>query len=165
MLGAFVAGRYAGAWGSTPIGMTKQGFELEFQFKQENIEESDLFGLQIIDLILRGCDCYVSMMLKEWNAGSKALLWALGGGTLGTIFTTGVPCATFASSLAQSLVFTVTANTAAVGNPNTLTAPGAFPAPSFNPKTLLDSRLRELPIRMIMLPYTSGGSTLAFSTS
>lgn len=165
MLGAFVAGRYAATYSSVAIGMAKQGIELEFQFKQEMVDESDLFGLSTIDMIIRGADVFASAMLKEWNAGSKSLLWAIGGGVLGKIFTAAVPCSVFASTLAQSLVLTATAGTAAAASPATLTAATAFPAPSFNPKILLDSRLRELPVRMICFPYASSTDTIAFSTT
>ncbi len=164
-LGAFVAGRYSATLNAVAIGMSKQGFELEFQFKHEVIEESDLYGLTILDLIVRGANTYVSAMLKEWNAGSKAILWSLGGSVLGKIFSTAVPCGSLASALASPLVFTSTANTPAAASPATLTASLAYPADNFNPKTLFDSRLRELPVRMIALPSVSGSDLVGFSTT
>lgn len=166
MLGAFVAGRYSAAWSSgLDLGMAKKGFELEFAFKQELLDESDLYGATIIDGIRRGCDVFVSMELMEWKAGSKALLWPIGGGALGKIFSSAVPNGVFDSDQAQPLVLTSTAGTSAANSPATLTASKAWIAPGFNPRWAMDSRLRTLPIRMIFYPYASGSDTIAFSTT
>lgn len=165
MLGTFVAGRYSATYNANSLGIMERGYELDFQLKQELVDESDLYGMQIIDMFIQGCDSYVSMMAKEWLTGSKAILWALGGGVLGKIFSAAVPCGASAYDLSQSLVFTATANTPAATSPATLTASKAFPAPNFNPKTLLNSRLRQLPLRMLMFPYASSSDTIAFSTT
>ncbi len=165
MLGTFVAGRYSATWNANSLGLARQGYDLDFQFKQEIIEETDAYGLTIIDMIMRGADTFVSATLREWIAGSKALLWAVGGGTMGKIFTSAVPCAASAYDLSQSLVFTATAGTPAATSPATLTASKAFMAPSFNPKILFDSRIRDLPVRMICFPYASSSDMIAFSTT
>ena len=148
------------------IGIAQRGYDLDFQFKSEAVNESDLYGLSTIDLVMRGADCHLSAQLKEWIAGSKALLWAIGGGVLGKIFSTAVPCGVFAYDLSAALVLTATANTtAATLGPATLTASKAFPAENFNPTILMDSRLRLLPIRCILFPYASSSDTIAFSTT
>lgn len=164
-LGTFVAGRYAATWNAVSIGLARQGLEMEVQLKQEVIDETDAYGMTIIDFVMRGADVYFSANLREWIAGSKSLIWAIGGGSLGKIFTAAVPCGVFAYDLSQALVLTATANTPAATSPATLTASKAFPAPSFNTKILFDSRIRDLPVRMICFPYASGSDTIALSTT
>lgn len=165
MLGSYVAGRYSATFGAADIGQSEDGFELEFSFKQELIDKTDAYARTIIDMIGQGCDTYVSANLIEWIPGSKALLWAYGGGVMGKIFSVAAPPAVFASNLASAFVMTSTANTTAASNPATLTGSKAFPAPNFNPKILCDSRLRKLPIRLILLPYQSSSDLISFSTS
>ena len=165
MLGTFVAGRYSATYGAANIGIAEDGYDLEFQFKQELIDKTDAYAQTIIDMIMQGCDTYVSANLIEWLSGSKTLMWATGGGVMGKIFTSAVPPAAFASDLAGALVLTSTTNTTAAASPATLTGSKAFMAPNFNPRILMDSRLRKLPARMILLPYTSGSDLIAFSTT
>ncbi len=165
MLGTFVAGRYSATFNTVDIGMTRAGFELDFEFKHEVVNETDLFGMSTVDLVTQGADGFVSAQLKEWKAGSKAILWPLGGGTLGKVFSSAVPVGMFASDLAQALVFTSTTNTSAAAAPATLTASKSWIAPNYNPKILLMSKLREVPIRMQMLPYASSTDTILFSTT
>lgn len=165
MLGTMVAGRYSAAWNAVDIGYSRQGFNLEFQFKHEAIAESDLFGLSTTDLVLRGADVHMDATLREWKAGSTALLWMLGAGVLGKVASTAKPLGDFASNNAQALVLTSTANTPAAAAPATLTALKAWMAENYNPKILLDSRLREIPIRLIFLPYLSATDEIRFSTT
>ncbi len=165
MLGSMVAGRYSATWDAVDIGFSRTGLELDFQFKQEVIDETDLYGMTTIDMIMRGADVHLSATLREWKTGSKALLWAIGGGVLGKIFSAAVPCGSFASDLASALVMTGTAGTTAQATLATLTGSKAFPAANFNPKILFDSRLREIPMRLILFPYASGSDLVAFSTT
>lgn len=164
-LGTFIAGRYSATFNAVDVGMSDQGFELEFRFKQEEIAESDLFGLSTIDMILRGADALLRASLKEYKTGSIAALWPIGGGTLGKIASTAVPIGILASGMAQALVLTSTANTPAAAAPATLTASKACLAPNYNPKILFDSRLRRVPIEMILLPSLSIGDLTVFTTT
>lgn len=165
-LGTFVSGRYSSTYNSNTLGIARAGYSLDFQFKDEALDETDAYGLSTIDLIRRGADCHLSAILKEWLTGSKAILWAIGGGTLGKIFTAAVPAGSFAYDSAQALVLTAVSNTtAATLGPATLTASKAYPAANYNPEILLDSRLREVPIRLILFPYASSSDTIAFSTT
>lgn len=165
MLGTMVAGRYSCVWNAVDIGYTRSGFNLEFQFKHEAIAESDLYGLSTTDLVLRGADVYMGATLREWKAGSTALLWMLGAGVMGTVATPAKPLGDFASNNAPALVLSSTANTPAAAAPATLTASKAWMAENYNPKILLDSRLREVPIRLIFLPYLSTSNQICFSTT
>lgn len=164
-LGTFIAGRYSATFNAVDVGMSRQGFELEFRFKQEEIAESDLFGLTTIDMIMRGADAFLRATLKEYKTGSLAALWQIGGAALGKIASAAVPIGVLASSLAQALVLTSTAATPAAAAPATLTGSLACLAPNYNPRIIFDSRLREVPIEMILLPSLSGGNLTVFSTT
>ncbi len=166
-LGSFIAGRYSATFDSSSVGIASRGYDLDFMFKSEAVDETDLYGASTIDLVLRGADVHIATELIEWLSGSKAMLWSLGGGALGKIYSAAVPAGMFAYDLAKALVLTATTNTtaAASGGPATLTASKTWPAQSFNPRVLFDSRLRRLPIRLLCIPYASGGDTLAFSTT
>ena len=164
-LGTFIAGRYTATFNAVDIGISRTGFELEFQFKQEAIDETDAYGLTTIDMIHRGCDTLLNATLREYKAGSKAILWPIGGGTIGKIASVAKPIGTLASDNAAALVFTSVANTPAASSPATLTASKAWIAPNYNPRILFDSRLRDVPIRMIFLPADAVGEVTAFTTT
>lgn len=164
-IGAFMAGRYSASYGGQSTGIASEGFNLEFQLKQELIDKTDAYARTIIDMIMQGVDTFISAKLIEWNAASRALMWGMGGGVMGKIFSVAVPPAVFAYDLASAFVLTSTANTPAANSPASLTASKAFLAPNFNPTILHDSRLREMPMRLICLPYASSSDLIAFSTA
>lgn len=164
-LGSYVAGRFSATWNSTALGQTRRGWNLDINYKQEAIDETDLFGATMVDAVMRGADVHLSAELIEWTAAVRASIWTMGGGTLGTIATTAVPIGVLKSSLAVPLVLTSTANTPAASAPASLTAAGAIHADNANPNILMDSRLRVIPMRWHFLPSYSGGTLAAFSTS
>jgi len=146
------------------VGITRTGYELQFNAKMEAIDETDLYGLTLIELIHRGIDAAIQWAAREYKAGSTGPAWPWGGGTLGKVFSSAVPCGVLASDTAQALVLTSTASTPAAAAPATLTASKAILAPNFNVNLLFDSRLREVPVRMQLLPYSSSG-TVHFTTT
>ena len=72
-LGTFIAGRYGATFNAVDVGMSRQGFELEFAFKQEVIDETDIYGMSTIDFIQRGADVFLSATLREYKARAGAL--------------------------------------------------------------------------------------------
>lgn len=134
-------------------------------FKFEEIDESDAYGMTLIDALYRGASGYVNANLREYKAGSKAILWAVGGGTLGQIMSATKPVGILASDQAVAFVMTATANTPAAASPATLTVSKAWIAPNYNPRLLFDSRLREVPIRLSMFPSDSSGAVTLFTTT
>lgn len=118
-LGAFIAGRYSATQASASLGITEGGWDLVFAPQFERIEESDAWGLSLIELCYRGVRAQIIGRSLEYGAaGILGATWPWGSyGTLGTIGRMAV-----ISSLTGALVLTVTSGTPAVGNPNTLTA-------------------------------------------
>lgn len=163
-IAAFVAGRYSCAYSSADLGATQKGWELEFMFKQEAVDETDVFGSSTVDLVRRGADVFLNAQITEWTAATRGLLWAFGG-SMGTISNAANPIGTFASDSAAALVMSSTASTPAATAPASLTAAKAFIAGNYNPKVPFDSRWRTFPLRMQFLPTLSSGTVSLFTTS
>jgi hypothetical protein len=158
-LDTLVAGAYAATYNSVGVGITRQGFELQQQLKQEVIAESDAYGEATIDWIYRGGDAFLQYLARAYKAGSTTPFWPWGGGSLGVMVTAASPIGQLASNVAVATVLSSTANTPAAAAPASLTASKALLAPNFDGRLLYDSRLREVPTRLQLLPYTSNPST------
>jgi len=164
-LGTFIAGRMSAAYNSVDVGMTRQGHEIEVQLKADLIDETDLYGLTMVDAVMRGGDAFYNAVFREYKAGPISILTRPFGGTLGLLTNAANPIGTLLSDKAQALVLTATAGTPAALTPATLTASKAILAENYPVKIVHDSRLKELPIRMRLFPYVSGSDTIFFSTT
>ena len=154
-LDTFIAGAHTATWNAVALGVTQKGYEIQVTTKAELINETDVYGLSTIDWVYRGLNCFAAWISRAWKAGPKAALWPYGGGALGVIASAAAPIGRLASDIAQALVFTSTAATPAVSDPATLTASKALLVPDFDVKWVFDSRLRDIPMRMQLLPYSS----------
>ena len=150
-LGTFVAGHYVCTYNSLPIGITEDGFALEWVPKAEMIERSDQYGDAMIEGVRRGTDWFRGFEALEYKEGP--LLAAYPWGALGTLGTIG----TLLTDDAKALVLTAAAGTTASAAPATLTATKAILAPGFNVQTQFSSRLRTLPVRMWLAPVSNAG--------
>ncbi len=162
-LGEFIGGRYSGTYNAVDIGPTENGFNLKQGLNEEVIQESDQYGGSLIDYFYRGgfvqlqCDC------KEYKAGSRTPFWPWG--ALGAMANAGGPIGRRASDVASAMVLTSTTGTSAETKPATLTSTYSAPAPGFTGDLLFNSKLRRVPILLQLLPYTSGGNTVWFTTT
>lgn len=163
-LDTLIAGRYSGAYNGVDVGITRQGYELQTQAKAEVIEESDAYGLTTIDFIYRGADSFLQFTSRAYKAGSITPFWPWGS-ALGKVAGSGTPIGRLASDVAASMVLTSTASTPAAAAPASLTGSRSILAPNFDARLLFDSRLREVPVRLQLLPYASGSDILHFSMS
>lgn len=156
-LDVFVAGPYNGTYNAVALGITADGFKLDLTLKQENIDESDLYGGSLLDYVYRGGDATMEYRSKAYKPGSVAPMWPWG--PLGQITSTAAPVGRLASDVASPFVLTAVANTpaAVIGNAcATFTASKAILAPGYNPSLLFTSKLREVPVRLALLPYSNG---------
>jgi hypothetical protein len=162
-----IAGPYTGTWGPTPevIGVTEDGYELEHTFYSEPVRGDNL-GDSIQDEIHRGQDVYVNFTLMEFASAAlvqssghveSSIFWpfddsgfnAVGGA--GQVGVTGDSRGEYAAPL----ILTAVANTPASANPATITFYNALLAANFPVRILYASRVRRIPMRMIVYPYTS----------
>lgn len=140
-------------------GITRTGYDLQFETKAEIIEESDSFGLEIIDIIYRGANHFLQFTGKEYKAGAITPFFPWGAlGVQGIIGRLG-------SAVAAAEVLTATTGTPAATAPATLTAAAAILAPNFPATLLFDSRLREVPIRLLILPTDVGAGVIKWFTT
>ena len=74
-----ISGAYVGTWGALYLGMMNDnGFEVTLAMKAQEINETDAFGMTLLDYVYRGMDWRVRFTGKEWNRqGSGALMNAL----------------------------------------------------------------------------------------
>lgn len=161
-LGTFVAGRYSatydppGATAAADVGLSEEGYDIRFSVAKELINQTDAYGEMTIDAIFRGVrDCFVQATMLEWKAGLLNALWPYDtlAPTGATYLSPGV-IARLDSNIAGILIFTSTTGTPAVSAPATMTASLACLAENFDLQWALHSKLRKMPIRWRLYPYS-----------
>lgn len=166
-----IAGAYTSTYGAVGMGYTRDGFQLFIDSHGEMVNETDLWGDSVLDIVHRGSSCRIVTECKVQNTGGIGNILAFyPWGGLGTISTTAAPIGRLGSNVASSLVLTVVANTPAAaagtpGGPTTLTASKAILAPNSNLSLLLTSKARNVPINLQCLPSETGGTTTYFVTT
>ena len=156
-MGTFVAGRYAGTHGGGDLGITETGYELVFVPKGEMINESDAYGMSLIEIVIRGIDVGLILTGLEYKgtvgtSGPLGAIWPWGGtlGTYGIIGRLGS-----AGTVSASVALTATAGTPAASAPTSLTAARSLLSPNSNVSLAFNSKLRRVPIRYDCLPSDS----------
>lgn len=155
---AFIAGAYTATFDPQPpsapvtLGVTQSGFTIEQTLLGQPITADNL-GDAVQDGVYTGANFFLEMILQEWSlAMVQDLFWPVDiaqwgkAGHVGRLW----------SALTGQLVLTDTDNTPAAGSPATLTAPKALLAPNFPIQHVLNTKLRSLPIRMMLLPTIAG---------
>lgn len=166
---AFIAGHYNGTYNAVAVGVTKEGFTLETNVKQEVVDETDAYGGSTLDFVHRGSDAFLEFVCRAFKAGAITPFYPWG--SLGVVATAAAPIGRLASTVAQAMVITGATGTAAQDATDggtviaSLTASKAILAPNFNGKLLFNSKLREVPIRLQLLPTITTGDLKYFVTT
>jgi hypothetical protein len=148
----FIAGRYSATFNAVDVGITEDGYELQFDTAWEMINQSDAYGDSIIDGIFRGGSVYLQYLGLAYKAGSITPFFPWGAlGQMQVIGTT--PIGRLASAVGSSMVLTSTAGTPAATSPATATFLQSILAPNNPARLLYSSRLRKVPTRLLALPY------------
>ena len=163
-LETMVTGPYTGSYAGVlnVLGTSREGYRINHELRQQNIDATDHYGDSLIDYVYRGGNVTISFsMLSYTKALTAGILWPFGA-NIYTLSAAATPVGRLASDLAGELILTVVPNTPAdtLNAPNTITANKSILAPGFNFELLYDSRLREVPVRLALLPYTSGGAVV-----
>lgn len=156
-LETIVAGRYSNTYNSVDTGITRDGYTLDQGVSAEVIDETDAFGGSAIDYIYRGGNVFLNFLSKAYKAGSIAAFWPWG--SLGVMLTAAAPLGRLASAVAGVDVMTAVAATPAANAPASLTANLAILAPNNNASLLFNSKVRDVPVRLMILPYDATGGT------
>ena len=166
-----ISGPYVGTWQALALGtQNDDGFELMATIQGQEVNESDAWGMTLVEAIYRGQNWRVRLRGLEWNkAGLLDSLQMFGrsgaSGTFGPILTN---IGDRWTKFCQALVLTaILANPPTT--PQTLTATNAGIAPQSQSAMLMTSKVREMPLEFVLLPYqTTVGSvtyTLPFTTT
>ena len=164
-----VSGPYTATWNATTLGVQNDdGYELACTLAGQEVNETDQFGMTLVEAIYRGMNWRCRLRNLTWAAGCIAILKAFG--TSGTALD-GLLTPTLGSigskwsAANQSLVLTAIL----LGTvPATLTATNSGFAPNSQSLFNMTSKVRELPLEMVLLPYPSAGSgstPIPFSTT
>lgn len=165
-----IAGRYSGVYtpqggGGLSLGILEEdGFEVSVQPKGEEINQSDAYGLSLLDFIFRGADWRCRYRGKEYGTSILQVLWPWGKGAQQLSPLMGV-IGRRASDVAGSLVLTATTGSPAANSPATLTAGLCITSPNTNLPMNLTSRARIVPIEQVWLPYVVAGSDVGWFTT
>ena len=169
---SFIAGRYSATYGlsgaGVDVGITNDGFRVRQEVHYEPINESDHYGQSTLDLIYRGGDVFLEFLAKVYGSvistSAISAFWPWGAG-LGILQTFGsgagpLPIGRLAYDLNHQTVLTSTAGSPAVSTPASLTALRTALAPNFRGELLFNSRLRQVPIQLQMLPNETTASNI-----
>lgn len=156
---SFIAGQYTVTYNGVTIGQLESGINIIQQsivepIRGDNLAESDQ------DFAYQGGNVFAELQSLEYNAiGVAAAFWPYG--SLGVV---GLP-GRLGQDLAKALVLTAVAGTPAAATPATLTASKAILRPGQDLRLLFSPKLRKVPLVLQLLPYTSGGNNVWFTTT
>ncbi|MBX9682129.1 MAG: hypothetical protein K2X38_25505 [Gemmataceae bacterium] len=152
-----VSGPYTGTYNSLPLGtQNDDGFRLSCTIQGQEINASDAYGMTLVEGIYRGQNWRVAFTGLEANkTGLLAILQAFGQvGAAGTLTPKLTGIGNRMTTYAQALVLTaILADPPTM--PQTLTAVNAVFAPNTNTQMLMTSKMREMPLELVLLPYAS----------
>ena len=161
-----ISGPYTGVWGPSANALGTQnddGFVLTGQYTGQEINQSDAYGMTLVEAIYRGINWRCRLRGLEWNKpGLLQAMQAFG--------SDGSPTTTFTPILANigdrwSKYMGTLLLTAILPNPptfpQTLTASLAGPAPNSNIEAMMTSKMREAPMEFVLLPYETTVGSLA----
>ena len=150
--------------GAVALGYTRQGYSLNFVQRGERLEETDLYGLSLIDIVGRGCQLTIDTICKVYAAATRDAIfpWTA---TFGRVYAAATPIAQLASTSPDILIMTAVANTPAAASPATLTANSVKLSPDNNVNLIFSSVIREVPLRWDVLTIDTTGTGTLFATS
>lgn len=177
-IGTLVGGAYKGTYDAVDIGFSREGFDLIQSLREEVVDETDFYGGSLIDYFYRGGNVQLRVDSREFKPGAIKPFWPWGAaGTLGQMRSTALPIARRASDVAKPIVLTGEAGTPAVNTSApvsggvaamaiaTLTGTYSIMVPGQTGTLKFNSRLREVPIFLQLLPYDASGTTIWFATT
>ncbi len=158
-----VSGPYTAQWNSFSLGtQNDDGYVLRGEYTGQPINQSDAWGMTLVEAIWRGINWRLQFTGLEWNKpGILAVMQAFG--------STGAPSTTWTpsnqsigdrySKFAQALTMASILGTYPPTMPTTFTAMNAIIAPNSNIQAMLTSKAREAPLELVLLPYNAVIST------
>jgi hypothetical protein len=165
-----ISGPYVSTWDGLSLGVQDDnGYEFSVTIQGQEANETDQFGMTLVEAIYRGQNWRMRNRGLEWKTGLLAALQMFGmTGAAGTLTPYLSNIGARWTAFCQPLVLT-----AILGNPpttpQTITATNAGIAPNSQSAFNGTSKLRELPLEFCLIPYSAviGSQTFAipFSTT
>ena len=152
-----ISGPYVGAWDNLPLGtQNDDGFVVSAQHQGQEINATDAYGMTLVEAIWRGMNWRCRLRGLEFNkTGLLSLLQMFGRSGANTTLTPQLAFIGDRWSNYSKILLLV----AILGNPptmpQTLTASSACLAPGQTTEFMLTSKMREMPIEMVLLPYAA----------
>lgn len=166
-----ISGPYVGTWNGNTLGtQNDDGYVLSVQHQGQEISASDAYGMTLVEAIWRGMNWRCRIRGLEFNkAGLLDLLQMFGRSGSNTTLT---PQLAFIGDR-WSTYSKIMILTSILGNPpampQTLTAASACLAPGQTTEFMMTSKMREMPLEMVLLPYQatvgSGSIVVPFTTT
>lgn len=154
-----MSGPYTGTWNGFSLGtQNDDGYVLQGQYRAQEIDQSDAWGMTLVEAIHRGINWRLRIRGLEWNKpGILAAMQAFGSsGAAQTVFAPVLQSiGDRYTKFAQALVLTSILGAYPPTMPQTLTATNAIVAPNSNVEGMLTSKMREAPMEFALLPYTA----------
>jgi len=137
--------------------LNDDGYELSCTIQGQEVNETDSYGMTLVEGIYRGQNWRVRLRGLEWKSGLLAVLQGFGcqqpliNGVLAPLLQLiGSRWTAFSDTL---LLTAILGNPPSV--PQTLTAASAAVAPQQQSSFLMTSKVRELPLEMVLFPYST----------
>ena len=154
-----VAGAYIATYNGAALGtQNDDGFILAGTFQGQEVNQSDAYGMTLVEAIHRGINWKMRMRGLEWNKpGMLSAIQAFGSsGAAATTFTpTLQSVGDRYTRFAQALVLTSILGAYPPTIPSTLTALSAIISPQSNVEYMMTSKMREAPLELALLPYSA----------
>ncbi len=154
-----VSGAYIGQWNGYALGtQNDDGFVLSGQYTGQEVNQSDAYGMTLVEAIYRGLNWRIRFRGLEFNKpGILASAQVFG--------SSGAPNTTFTPTLqsigdrftkfSQALLLNSILGAYPPTMPTSLTASSAIVAPQFTSEYMLTSKVREAPFEMVLFPYSA----------
>lgn len=166
-----ISGPYVGTWNALALGtLNDDGYVLSVQHQGQEINASDAYGMTLVEAIWRGMNWRCRIRGLEFNkAGLLDMLQMFGRSGANTTLTPQLTAIGDRwSTYAKIMILT-----AILGNPpampQSITANSACLAPGQTTEFMLTSKMREMPIEMVLLPYSavvgSGSIVVPFTSA
>lgn len=152
-----ISGPYSGVFNSLPLGtQNDDGFRLSCTIQGQEINASDAWGMTLVEAIYRGQNWRLAFTGLEANkTGLLAILQMFGQVGANTTLSPKITAVGSRwTTYCQALVLTALLSDPPT-MPQTLTATNAGFAPNTNTQSLMTSKLREVPLELVLLPYAS----------
>jgi hypothetical protein len=136
---------------------------------QARLFQADAYGDTDIDGVFRGGNASLSIVLKEWTANIRAMLWPFGGnnstadfGAIGVANAPGI--GKLLTDMAGQIILTAATGTPAAGTlgPATITFAKAIMSPDTDIEILMGAEPRDIPVVFKLFPYLDGSSIVRF---